>query len=272
VRRTRLNQLAILAAVITAVVIAGCGGAVRGTPKPSAGSAKEPRAAVAALLAGIPQRGSTLGDPNAPVTLEYFGDLQCPYCKQFTLAVLPSLIKSYVRSGKLKIEYRSLESATRDRETFAVQQVAALAAGTQNRLWPFIELFYYEQGREDSGYVTERYLQGLAQQVGGLNLPAWSAARSDAALLHTITRDARIAYYARFRGTPSFLIGKPGGRLWTFNPGTLTQVSPYAAAIGELLRFGHPQGLGAPRASSTIGLAGSAPGPGGARSLSIGQI
>jgi hypothetical protein len=34
-----------------------------------------------------------------------------------------------VRPGKLKIEYRSLETATREPETFHTQQLAALAAG-----------------------------------------------------------------------------------------------------------------------------------------------
>ena len=59
-------------------------------------------------------------------------------------------------TGKLKIEYRSLETATREPEVFKTQQVAALAAGQQNKLWHFIELFYHEQGEEGSGYVTRR--------------------------------------------------------------------------------------------------------------------
>ena len=45
-------------------------------------------------------------------------------------------------------------------------------------MWDYLELFYHEQGEEGSGYVTERYLRGLASQVPGLNLAAWSAARS----------------------------------------------------------------------------------------------
>ena len=36
------------------------------------------------------------------------------------------------------------------------------AAGKQNKMWNFIETFYHEQGEEDSGYVTEKYLQGIA--------------------------------------------------------------------------------------------------------------
>ena len=49
-------------------------------------------------------------------------------------------------------------------------------------MWNFIETFYHEQGEEDTGYVTEKYLQGLAQQVPGLNLAKWTSDRSNHAL------------------------------------------------------------------------------------------
>ena len=40
-----------------------------------------------------------------------------------------------------------------------------MAAGKQNKMWNFIELFYHQQGAEDSGYVNEDFIQGIAQQV-----------------------------------------------------------------------------------------------------------
>jgi protein-disulfide isomerase len=81
------------------------------------------------LLAGLTQIANALGSPTAPVTLEYFGDLECPFCREFTLGVLPSIIEKSVRAGDLRIEYRALETATREAEVFLAQQVAVLAAG-----------------------------------------------------------------------------------------------------------------------------------------------
>ena len=112
------------------------------------------------LLAGIPQSGNSLGSPTAPVTLQYYGDLECPICRKFTLGALPPLIRTGSEQGKLRIEYHNLETATREPETFKSQQAAALAAGKQAKMWNFIETFYHEQGAEDSGYVTEQYLRG----------------------------------------------------------------------------------------------------------------
>ncbi len=120
-RRTRLTQLGIVigivAAIIVGIVLATGGG---GKKKIVAAGTQESNATVKevkTLIGGIPQSGNTLGDPNAPVTLKYFGDLECPICRDFTLQILPTLIPKYVRTGKLKVEYHSLETATREPES-----------------------------------------------------------------------------------------------------------------------------------------------------------
>jgi protein-disulfide isomerase len=239
VRRTRLTQLGVVAAVVVAaiviVLIATSGG---GTKAVKSGSAEASKTAgeVTALVGGIPQSGNVLGSANAPVTLQYFGDLECPVCKEFTLGALPSLIQNYVRGGKLKIEYRALETATREPEVFKTQQVAALAAGKQSKMWDFLELFYREQGEEGSGYVTESYLKDLASQVPGLNLAAWSTARNDPTFQNTITSDTQAANNAGFNGTPSFLIGKTGGAMQKLEYASLTDPSSFNAAIEQSLK------------------------------------
>jgi protein-disulfide isomerase len=242
-----------VAALAAALIAAGCG-SKEARPKPSGQNTAESGGAageVSALLAGIPQHGATLGDPRAPVTLEYFGDLQCPYCREFALGALVPLIKRYVRAGTLKIAYRSLETATRAPHTFRTQQIAALAAGRQNKLWNFIELFYHEQRRENSGYVTESYLQGLAQQVSGMNLIQWSAARIDPALSAVVSRDERVAALVRFRVTPGFLFTDAAGNLRAFHPRTLTALAPYAYGVKEMLRLDHRRRARGPLVSSS---------------------
>ncbi len=238
-RRTRLTQLGIVVAVVVVaivVVLIATGG---GKGKPPAVGSKTANATVtevSTLIGGIPQSGNTLGNPNAPLTLKYFGDLECPICKAFTLQILPTLIPKYVRTGKLKIEYHSLETATREPEIFKTQQIAAYAAGKQNKAWYFIETFYHEQGEEDSGYVNESYLQGIAQQVPGLNLTTWTSDRSDPVLSSEVASDAQAANNEGFTGTPSFQLGKTGGTLPKFEPGTYSEAAPYEAAIEKLLK------------------------------------
>ncbi len=237
VRRTRLIRLGsvigVVVIVIAVIAVASSGGG--GHIKKGSKEEQEIVSEVKELVGGIHQEGNALGRPTAPVTLRYFGDLECPICKEFTLGALPTLIQNYVRSGKLRIEYRSLETATREPEVFKDQQVAAYAAGKQNLAWYFIELFYHEQGEEDSGYVNEAYLQGLAHQVPGLNYTTWIAARSDSELATEVSNDAQAASGQGFTGTPSFLVGRTGGTFNKLEYSSLTNASSFEAAINKLL-------------------------------------
>jgi protein-disulfide isomerase len=170
------------------------------------------------------------------VTLQYFGDLECPICKAFTLGALPSVIQQWVRTGKVKIQYRSMQTATREPETFKNQQVAALAAGKQNKMWHFLELFYHQQGEEGSGYVTESYLQNLAAQVPGLNLTKWASDRNNPELANTVATDQQAANNEGFTGTPSFLIGKTGATPKKFEFTSTSDPAPFNEAIEKELK------------------------------------
>jgi protein-disulfide isomerase len=240
VRRTRMTQLGIVAAIvviaIVAILIASGGGSSPKKINVGSSQANKTVATVTALVGGIPQAGNVLGKSTAPVTLQYFGDLECPICKDFTLGALPSIMQKWAGTGKLRIEYRSLETATREPEVFKTQQVAALAAGKQNKLWYFIELFYREQGEENSGYVTESYLQNLARQVPGLNISQWTSDRNDPALASQVAADAQAANNAGFNGTPSFLIGKTGGTFSKLEYGSLTDPTSFNEAIEKTLK------------------------------------
>lgn len=239
-QRRRLFQLggvgAVVIAIIVVILVATGSGKSSKAPAPKSAVANAAAAEVVKLLQGIPQSGFTLGNPGAPVTMLYFGDLECPICKEFTLGALPAIISKDVRSGKLKIEYHSMETATREAETFRTQQIAALAAGKQQRMWHYLELFYHEQGEENSGYVTESYLQGLAAQIPGLNLSDWSAARNESSFVDQVTSDSQQANQEGFHGTPSFLLGKTGGKMGKLEYNSLTDPSSFESAIEKLAK------------------------------------
>jgi protein-disulfide isomerase len=240
-RRTRLIQLGGVAAVVVAIVVVilvATGGGSKSPGKVAQNSPQEQKLTheVSALLGGIPESGNTLGKPSAPVTLVYFGDLQCPFCGEFSRTALSQLIERDVRAGKLRIEYRNLETATHEPETFRTQQTAAMAAGKQGLMWYYIELFYRQQSQENSGYVTEEYLRGLARQVPGLNTAAWLAARSDPEYATQITTDAQAANNAGFTGTPSFQIGRTGGALKKLEYESLTSPAPFEKAVETLAK------------------------------------
>lgn len=262
-RRFVAAGVALAAAAVVAIAIAasGTGSSSSGSPGSAAALAQDGRTgssteAVDALLAGIPQHGSVLGKQTAPVTLQWFGDLQCPFCKEFALGALPVIIKKWVRSGQLRLVYRSMQTATHEATVFKTQQVAALAAGRQQRMWNFLETFYREEGAEDSNYVTESYLQGIARQIPGLKLAQWMSDRGRPVMVAQLAADRRAVEAAGLRGTPAFLLGRTGSRrvfevedVSLTNPTALNnaiakilklRVSPGASGVRELRRFPVP--------------------------------
>lgn len=212
-RRLRMIGGVVIAAValgVVAIAISSGGGHKSGLAKGA--TATKTVAQVQSLLQGIPQDGTRLGNPKAPVTMTYYGDLQCPVCQAFTLNGFKQLVSKDVRSGKVQVVYKALQTATRDQQTFQLQQVAALAAGQQQRFWNYAELFYHEQGQEDSGYVNESYLDSLAQQVPGLNVNTWRTDRNSSSLGSQINSDANQAATVGASATPTLVFKGPKGQ------------------------------------------------------------
>jgi protein-disulfide isomerase len=210
--------------IVVLVAISSGGGSKKGGLQTKTQASKT-YAAVNKEIGGIPQTGTTLGDPNAKVTLTYYGDLECPICMYFTTGAdvdgvtggLPQFIADQVRTGNAKVEYRSLCTATcgdysNGSSIFNDQQTAAYAAGQQKRFWDYAELFYHEQGTEGSGYVTEKFLKGIASQITGLNMTKWQTDRGDPALLSQVQTDEKTAQTDGFNATPSFAIQGPKGK------------------------------------------------------------
>ena len=213
-RRRRLKMIggtiaASLVVLVVGIVISSTGG---GTTLKKGQQAQQTVNQVQQLLAGIPQSGARLGNPEAPVTLVYYGDLQCSVCREFTLdGGFSRLIANDVRSGKVQVVYRSFETATPDPHTFQTQQVAALAAGQQSHFWDFAELSYHQQGAEGTGYVTDSYLAGLASQISGFNINSWHASRNDPLLVSQVVSEEQAAGTAGIKGTPTLVFQGPKG-------------------------------------------------------------
>jgi Thioredoxin len=193
-----------------------------------------------ALIAGIRQPTGTdaaLGDPAAKVTITEYGDLECSVCDQLTSprgwrspdakaegyhgsGILDQIIRRYVRTGKAKLVYRSLETTTSGAapRMWIPQQSAVNATALQGKRWQFLELFYLEQGPEYKHYVTRDFIEGIAKQVRGLNYRRWHTAWTSNA---AVTRQVRIDNRAGVKldgptvATPTILV-QGAKRRWRF--------------------------------------------------------
>lgn len=206
-RRQRLVKLAsaagFLALVVVAVVVVVSGSQTSGGDAGNIAGAQ----VVDQQLSGIPQDGMVLGKPGAKVTLLEFGDLQCPVCKGYSEEVLPQVIENQVRSGEAKLEFGNY-TIIGPQSTPA--GAAAIAAGEQGHGWSFVELFYRNQGAEDSGYVTDAFLTAIAKGAGVPDVARWNAARKSKRVLSEVVATTAEAERLGFTGTPSFAVEGPG--------------------------------------------------------------
>src|SRR5579884_2399134 len=217
-RRTRLLGGVVIAAIVVvavAVAISTSGGGSGAGPAPGTSGAKAEATTVNSLLSGIPQSGETLGSPSAKVTVIEYGDLECPICRDFALGAESQLIANQVRSGKVKLVYKSFETATQGAPNpgvFSTQQAAAYAAGLQGKAWNYILLFYHEQGKEDTGYVTPNYLDALASQIPGLNYSQWRSQSTSSTLASQVQAENQQARSSNYGGTPTIIFQGPKGQ------------------------------------------------------------
>jgi protein-disulfide isomerase len=206
-QRTRLLQIAagtvfvvIIAVVVVIVIVSG------GSSGGDAGNIKEV-SQVDSLVGKSPQSQLTLGKNSAPVKLYEYGDLQCPFCKAYSEEVLPQVIEEKVDSGEASITFRNyLIIGAQSLPAGA----AAIAAGEQGRGWNFIETFYRNQGEENSGYVTEDFLEAVGKASGVKDMARWNKERKSKKLeeqAEATTEEAKTKY--GFEGTPSFAIKGP---------------------------------------------------------------
>jgi protein-disulfide isomerase len=213
VARNRLLLLAVAAVaaavvVIVLVVVSSGGGSPSGATTSTGSSGTSTTATGSGnLFAGIPQHGETLGDPKAAVTLTVYEDPQCPFCREWALDTLPSVLTDYVRTGRIKLSYRGIEVIGPNSQ----KGLAAIyAAAGQNKLWNFAESLYRRQGAENSGWITDAVIRDAATS-GGADARAILAAASSASVTAAMRSAARTAEAAGVQGTPTFILEKPPG-------------------------------------------------------------
>jgi protein-disulfide isomerase len=206
--------VAVVAAVIVLAVVLGGGSKGGGLPKSHAavGSLSNglPGATdVAAEFKGIPQTGTTLGWPFAPVTLTEYIDLQCPICQEFETQVFPDILKRYIRTKKVNVVMKPWAFIGPD--SFRGQNVA-FAAAKQNKVFNFAALLYDNQRTENTGWLTDQMLYDIAVSIPGLKIDPLFSERNSATVKSQAAQVAADALAQKVSGTPTIFLTKGVGK------------------------------------------------------------
>ena len=237
--RSRLYLLGAAAlgaiAVVVVLIFVAAGGGSSGTTSSAdrtvSSGTTTTAATPSASLAGIPQKGATLGRATAPVTIEVFEDPQCPYCKEWNVGTLPSVLQDYVRTGRVKLVYRGINIIGPNSE-YGLR--AAYAAGEQNKLWQMVDQLYARQGVENSGWINDSTIASAAKAAGA-NVNSISAAFLTAPVTRMWRNAEKAATTYAVRGTPTFVVQRPPALPTQLQLSALDPAS-FSAALDPLLQ------------------------------------
>jgi protein-disulfide isomerase len=195
----------------------------------SSSDSAPPAATPVVALGGIPQDGAVLGNSGAKVALIEYADLQCPACRLYTEEFFPTLVDEYVRTGKVKAEFRGFPFIGDD----SVKAYRfLLAAARQNKLWNLQEALYRNQGGENSGWVTDDLVRRVAGEIPGLDVDELFADASDPAIQQEADGASEAASNAGITGTPTFLLQIGDQQPYMVSFGSLDQMR---AALDDAL-------------------------------------
>lgn len=155
----------------------------------------------------------TEGDPfigaaNAPITIAFWGDFQCPFCKKFEIDTLPLLVKDYVDTGKVKIIFMD----------FAFLGSDSIDAGVYSRaiwnLYPdkyfaWRTAMYIAQDAENGGFGNATSIDKLNATIAGIDAVKVEAdvKENRSAYESAMNADKAETQKAGVNATPSFVIG-----------------------------------------------------------------
>jgi hypothetical protein len=185
--------------------------------------------AVQRLYGGIDQQGAELGDPEAPVTISIFNDLQCTECADYQLETLPALVEDLVRSGDSRLELRHRPVGQTPTTAAAV---AATAAGEQGFEWQFAHLVALNLGQARTSGVDDEFLERVAGSVPGpeFDVQTWQRDREDPESEARVTSDDELGAELGL-AAPSVVVDGPGGTEELEDAPSLTQIERAAREV-----------------------------------------
>lgn len=151
------------------------------------------------------ERYSTLGNPNAPITIYEFADLGCPSCRQYHLFTFPTIRERYIDTGQVYYVYKDYPIVS-SQGGLAAQ--AAECAGEQGQYWAMHHQLFLDPAAWNASPEAAQQVFAAQATALGLDAPALLTCVSEARYQADVDGDFEEGLSIGIFGTPTFIINR----------------------------------------------------------------
>ncbi len=144
-----------------------------------------------------------VGAVDAPVVMIEYSDFRCPFCGVYARKTQPEIMKKYVETGQLRIEWRDLPVFGEESVRGAV---AARAAAEQGLFWEFNEAVFAAAPERGKAELTEEKLLDFAGEAGIPDMEKFQTDMNSPELLELVRADLAEGTGLGLNSTPTFVI------------------------------------------------------------------
>jgi protein-disulfide isomerase len=150
-----------------------------------------------------------IGDANAPVTIAYWSDYQCPFCKKFETTTFQSILKNYVDTGKVKVVFKDYAFLGSDSITAGVYARAVWELYPAQYMAWREEMYNKQDDEGDQGFGDEASVLAMTETIKGIDATkvAQAVAANKDRYEAMMDADKSEGSSMGITGTPGFILG-----------------------------------------------------------------
>ena len=151
--------------------------------------------------------GRTMGNPDAPVTIDVFEDFQCSACATYTFEIEKRIIDELIPAGNVYYvfhQYPFLDDRSTAKESDQAAN-ASMCALEQGRFWDYHDMLYANQSGENVSAYSDKRLVAFAEALN-LDKKAFETCLDESRYQAEIDQDLEKGAALGVTGTPSVFV------------------------------------------------------------------